>query len=333
MAWLGIDVGGANLKVADGATFAATHPFALWKQPDDLPLRLRQVIAESPPCDHVVATMTGELADCYANKMEGVERILSALEEAVASRHLRIYACDGRFVTAAVAHRQPATVAAVNWHALARFVARFTRHPQALVVDIGSTTTDILPLDETQLAGIPTTDTQRLASGSLLYTGVSRSPVCAVARRTPYRNDVVPVAQELFATVRDVYLLLGDLPEDPTDSNTADGKAATKAMARVRMGRMLCADETEFHHKDAAIFAQSVAEDHTALVAEALRAWLENDAEADVVLSGCGEFLARRALKEAGHQGKVISLVRELAAPTSSAATAHALAVLARESL
>ena len=211
MAWLGLDVGGANVKVADGDSFATTHAFALWKHPEELTLCLRQLIAESPPCDHVVATMTGELADCFANKNEGVQHILSALEEAVASRHLRVYTSDGRFVTAAVAHRNPATVAAANWHALARFAVRFVDHPRALLVDIGSTTTDILPLDSNALDAVGTTDTQRLASGALLYTGISRSPVCAIARRVPYRDHVVPIAQELFATMRDVYLLLGDL--------------------------------------------------------------------------------------------------------------------------
>jgi probable H4MPT-linked C1 transfer pathway protein len=331
MAWLGIDVGGANVKVADGQTFATTHAFALWKQPKELTLCLRQLIAESPPCDHVVATMTGELADCFATKREGVQHILLALEEAAASRHLRVYTSDGRFVTAAVARRDPMIVAAANWHALACFAARFTNHPRALLVDVGSTTTDILPLDRAALAALGTTDTQRLAAGALLYTGVSRSPVCAVARRVPYRDHVVPLAQELFATMRDVYLLLGELPEDPTDCETADGRAATKAQARTRLGRMICAEDVEFHHKDAAVFAESVAEDHASLVAAALRPWLEEDVALDVIVSGAGEFLARRALTEAGHRGDVISMARKLGAQISHAATAHALAVLARE--
>ena len=164
-----------------------------------------------------------------------------------------------------------------------------------------------------------------------MYTGVMRSPVCAVARKVPYRDVVLPVAQELFATMKDVYLLMGDVPEDPTDCETADGKPATKAMARARLGRMICADEPEFHHKDAAICAESIAEDHVAMIAEALRPWLGDDRAAQVIISGAGEFLARKALQTAGHQGAVTSLTKELGSQTSSAATAHALAVLASE--
>lgn len=333
MAWLGIDVGGANVKVSDGKQFAATHAFAMWKDPDGLPQQLRQVIAESPMCDHVAASMTGELADCFASKRDGVHHILAALEDAAASRHLRVYSSRGRFVTAAVARRNPVDVAAANWHALARFASRFTGHSRALLVDIGSTTTDILPLDSTALDAVGRTDTLRMASGALLYTGVVRSPVCAVGRKTPYREHLLPIAHEVFATMRDVYILLGDLSEDLADSNTADGTPATKANSRARLGRMICADEAEFHHKDAAVLAESLAEDHGSFVAAALGPWLEENAETDVVISGCGEFLARRALKKAGHKGDVISLNQELGGQMSTAATACALVALADESL
>ena len=50
-----------------------------------------------------------------------------------------------------------------------------------------------------------------------------------------------------------------------------------------------------------------------------------------VVISGRGEFLARRVIEQLGLTAKVVSLSAELGPDLSRAATAHAVAVLARE--
>ncbi len=357
MNWLGIDIGGANLKVADGMSFAATYSFELWRHPETLLHRLRQLFAESPPCDHVVATMTGELADCFENKAEGVAHIVEALEHAAAGRHLRFYATGGKFVTAQVAVQHPATVAASNWHGLARFASRYKApSTDGILIDIGSTTTDIVPLvaDAADICG--STDTQRLSTGSLVYTGVSRSPVCAVARSVPYRGSWLPVAQECFATMRDVYLVTGECAADDRDCATADGRPATKACARARLGRTICADEAEFHHKDAAALAMAVREQQVATIRAAINAMFDRIGAGDeltIVISGKGEFLARRALAAnkaataeahlSAHDSPgatpcldrthatIVSLHQELGAQISIAATAYAMATLAQE--
>ena len=36
MSWLGVDIGGANLKAADGRGWAQSVPFALWRDPQGL---------------------------------------------------------------------------------------------------------------------------------------------------------------------------------------------------------------------------------------------------------------------------------------------------------
>ena len=358
MKWLGIDIGGANLKVADGASFAASFAFEMWRHPEALVHRLRQLLAESPPCDHVVATMTGELADCFENKAAGVKHIVQALEQAAVGRHVRFYSTAGKFVTAQVAVQDPPKVAASNWHALARYAERFKQPSgDGLLIDIGSTTTDLVPLvpDPAQLCG--TTDTQRLSTGSLVYTGVSRSPVCAVVRVLPYRGRWLPVAQELFATMRDVYLLTGDFAEDSQDLATADGRPAVKAFARARLGRTICADETEFHHKDAAALATAVRDQQVATIRAAIDAMLvrmQADGELSVVISGTGEFLSRRALASPRVDTataeslptpvaarstprldqtriRIVSLHQELGAQISIAAPAHAIVILAQE--
>ncbi len=240
MNWLALDIGGANIKASDGDQFAAHRPFHLWEEPDHLVLELRQLLAESPQATHLAVTMTGELADCFSSKAAGVNHILATVQLAAGGRHIRVYTSAGLFVTCQVATRNPATVAAANWHALATFCCRYIEEGTGLMLDIGSTTTDLIPITAQAVVECGVTDTERLVSGSLLYTGVERSPVCAVSRVAPYRGSQCRLAQEYFATMRDVYLLLGKLPEDATDHRTADGEPATKKAARAGRADVVC---------------------------------------------------------------------------------------------
>ncbi len=334
MNWLALDIGGANLKVADGRGYAASYPFALWQKPDALTQQLRRAIAEAPRADHVAATMTGELADCFATKQQGVSAIIDAVEQATDGRHTRVYTLDGALVAPRVARERHTQVAAANWHALAQFCGRFLELGPGLLIDVGSTTCDLIVYHD----GLPSienlTDTERLIAGELVYTGVERSPLCALLDAVPYRNHLCPVAQEWFATTKDIYIILGQLAENPTDRNTADGQPATKRHARVRLGRVICADHQQFNHRDAVAMAQAAAHAQSERLVRALERLLQrhDTLPRSILLSGHGEFLAKDALDQFGIDCPTISLRQVLGKAASRSATAHALAVLAEES-
>ena len=333
MNWLALDVGGANLKTADGLGYAQSNAFALWRDPNRLAQQIRTAISEAPPTDHLAVTMTGELADCFESKAAGVRFILNAVGAGTDNRHTRVYLVDGRMVTPQVAVSMPHLAAASNWHALARFAGRHAAKGPALMIDVGSTTCDVIPLVDGSPVATGHTDTQRLLAGELVYTGVERSPVCAVATHVPYRNQSCPVVHELFATMRDAYVLLDNLVEDPSDHNTADGKPVSKGAARTRLGRAIAADSDEFNHRDAVAMACSLADSQTALLASAISRVKTRlpGPPAKIVLSGHGEFLARAALESLGTVPPIVSLAKELGLGVSRSASAHALAVLARE--
>jgi (4-(4-[2-(gamma-L-glutamylamino)ethyl]phenoxymethyl)furan-2-yl)methanamine synthase len=333
MKWLGLDIGGAHVKVADGKGFAGSYPFAMWKQPQALTQELRTMIAQAPPCDHLAITMTGELADCFESKGAGVKFILEAVKGASDSRHTRVYLNNGMLVTPQVAASRPLQVAAANWHALARFCGRFARKESALLMDVGSTTTDIVPIVKGEPAVEGTTDTERLIHGELVYCGVERTPLCALVESVPYRGQKCPIAREVFATTRDVYLLTGDLPEEPTSRQTADGRPATKAASRSRIGRMICVDEDLFNHKDAVTMAKAVAEAQATVLFRAVERVVQRlgTAPGIVILSGHGDFLIRRVLERFNWKVRLVSLSHEIGVGPSRCGPAHALAVLARE--
>jgi probable H4MPT-linked C1 transfer pathway protein len=335
VSWLALDIGGANIKAADGLGYCASRPFALWREPSRLGEVLRTVIASAPACDRIAATMTGELADCFATKEDGVRHILVALKTAADAHPISVYQTTGCLAPLDEALLDPLPAAAANWHALARFAGRYAQAGGAVLIDIGSTTTDIILLVDGQPKNQGLTDTERLLSGELVYTGVERSPVCAVLGHLPYRQQWCPVAQELFATTWDAYLMLSELPEEPENKNTADGRPATRDAACARLARCICADSTKFDVNDAIAVAQEIRRGQVALIAAALARVSSqlNQTIETIILSGRGEFLARGVFDYFEVPNRIVSLTAELGPELSRCAPAHALAILAREGI
>ena len=333
MSWLALDIGGANLKVADGRDHVASRAFPLWRTPDALADAVEEMLAAAPPSERLAVTITGELADCFVTKAEGIDRILSAVERAARGRTISVYGTSGELLSCDKARARHMLVAASNWHALATFAARFAGGHPALLMDIGSTTTDLIAIEDGRVAAQGMTDPERLATGELVYTGVRRSPVCAVAASLPWRGRQCATAQELFATTLDAYLTLGDVPEDAADTVTADGRPATRECARDRLARCVCADRTIFDESDAREAAATIAKLQAAKIGVAAQGILRRMSAPPgaTIVSGEGEFLARGVAERLRTKARVVSLADELGPHASRAAAAHALAVLARE--
>lgn len=332
---LALDIGGANIKVADGLGYARSWPFALWKYPEQLAGKIVECLAAAPAADRLAVTMTGELCDCFATKRTGVQAIVASTVAAAGDTSVSFYQTTGEFVSAAHATDNHILTAASNWHALATFAGQYCQAPHALLIDIGSTTTDIIPIVGSREAARGRIDPDRLASGELVYTGVRRSPVCALLSGLRWRGTRCPVAQELFATTGDAYLLLDDIPEHPADNDTADGQPFTSVAAHARLARMIGGDAELVTLDEARSFARQVREAQVTLLAMQGLQVIDNMAGVPqcVVVSGQGEFLAKRLLERAEFSGQVISLQERLGPELSRSATAHALANLAREQL
>jgi len=313
-------------------------PFAVWKAPGQLAERLTELIAGWMPCQGLAITMTAELADCYSTKADGVAAILAAVNHAAAGVPVAVWHTSGEFVSAAVAQEFPLLTAAANWHSLATFAGRMASDQTALLIDIGSTTTDLIPLENGLPVPAGRTDGDRLLSGELVYTGIRRTPLCAVAREVPLPAGHSTLAAELFATTLDIHLLTGDLPEHPDDLDTADGRPATVAASHDRMARMVCRDRTEFPLADARNLAVTLADMQLRQLMHAVDQVLSTLAGRveTVILSGSGSFLAERLADRHPQLSRVPpdrrhSLRQLLSPDASTAACAFALARLAAE--
>jgi len=336
--WLGLDIGGANIKVATARGWARSAPLALWREPDRLESCLVEVLdcAELAECDAVAITMTGELADTFATKRNGVEFIVAAADRALRQfpRIVRtvFYQLGGRWSDAPAAMENWRATAAANWDALARWAASLAPDQAGLMIDIGSTTTDLVPIRAGQVVARGATDTQRLARGELVYTGVVRSPLCAVLARARFGSASIPLAQELFATMLDVYLWTGQIAEDPSRTDAVDGRAWTRAAAAQRMARAICADADEVDPQWLAVLADQARRAQAEQVAAALGQVLdEQQLRPTIVLTcGQGEFLVSAILEAVGlARLEQRSVTERLGPGVSACAAAYAVAVLA----
>lgn len=325
---LGLDIGGANLKAArvGDDVECRTRPFPLWRDPAGLTAALTALVADLPPADALAVTMTGELCDCFASKTDGVRHILDAVETLAANRPIHVWTTHGDFVAVEIARTiRPLSVAAANWLALATWAGRLVPTGPALLLDIGSTTTDIIALSDGKPLPQGRDDCARLTSGELVYRGVRRTPVCALTLPEE------AVAAELFATTLDVFLVLDDCAEDVEDTDTSDGRPATRRNALARLNRMFCQDNETLDEAALVAFAEQLRQRLVALLVQAVDRRIAALAEPPIgaVLAGSGEFLGRLVLEQRPMPSH--SLNDLLGETVSTAACAHAVAVLARE--
>ncbi len=333
MSIIGWDVGGANIKaarIADGGELppdVLERPFPLWRDPHRLPAILAEIGARLGRAEAMAVTMTAELADCYATKREGVSSVLDAFRTAFPGIEPWVFGTDGRFRSGEAARARPEIVAAANWMASAMLVAR--THPDVILLDAGSTTTDIIPIVSGRVAARGRTDTARLRTGELVYTGALRTPLPAIVQSVPVRGRRCRVAAELFAVSADVHLWLGHIQEQDYTCETPDGRGRSRCEAAARIARIVCADLEILSDDDVTAIAEHVSRAQTRQIAAAIRQVVRrigSSGPRSAVLAGQGTFLGRAAAEAAGLAA--YDLAGDLGPAAARAAPAAAVASL-----
>jgi probable H4MPT-linked C1 transfer pathway protein len=330
---VGLDVGGANTKAAvvdgDGRVRVASEPFEVWRRPDALSGAIASVVgrlgAEGAP---VALTTTAELVDAFGTKREGMLHVLDAARSALAGRDLRVITTDGELIAFEEARAAPLRCAAANWMATALLIARSS--PDAILLDCGGTTTDVIPIFGGDVVARGRTDVERLLSGELVYTGALRTNVAAIVSHVPIGGQPCPVSSELFAISADAHLLRGSLTPEECTCTFPDGRGASLAEARARLARVVCADPEQLDDGDIEAIAAAVEEAQIAAIAGALgRVAAPLPAGVGVIVVGVGAFLARAAVARSGLlvQGEA----GPLAGGAGDVAAAVALSVLGGE--
>lgn len=263
----GYDVGGAHLKVAlaeNGRILAAQQVACpLWQGLDRLDQAFARAARLGGQAQRHAATMTGELCELFPDRATGVVSLVDRLVALLGPETL-IWMGPRGFGSPAAAKQQPASVASMNFLASAVLIAR--RLGEALLIDMGSTTTDIIPV----VAGHPCprglTDGERLATGELVYSGLTRTDVTGITHKAVLHDRRQRLAAGNFATMADVRRVLGSLPDDVDQHGTADGRGISVEESLARLARAFGRDSAEAAREDWQAAARAIAQTQMAAI-------------------------------------------------------------------
>jgi probable H4MPT-linked C1 transfer pathway protein len=336
---IGYDIGGANTKAAFISTRngivkeaeIAVEYFPIWKNPQkltDVLLKLKQGFGKRK-LDAVGVTMTAELSDVFASKREGVNHILTCVQGAFSDLPIYVLNVDGQVEPLAFAKENPLKVAAANWAATGWLVSHHVK--DCVVVDVGSTSTSIIPIVDGRVCAVGKNDLEKLLCGELVYTGSLRTNVAAIVNSVPVHGGVATVASELFALSGDVHLVLGNITKRQYSTETADGKGKTKPEAYARLARVVCADTEMLTKQEITEIAKYIYERQIMQIAQGLTkvySYVKSltDAKVGVVVTGLGKnFLAHKAAEKIGAEhiidlGEMLPNCAEVATPAAALA-------------
>jgi (4-(4-[2-(gamma-L-glutamylamino)ethyl]phenoxymethyl)furan-2-yl)methanamine synthase len=337
---LGYDIGGANTKAAllrvnDGraSVTVASKYFPVWKAPQRLPevLQSLKVQLDADTLDAVGVTMTAELSDAYQTKREGVNDILGCVQKAFPDVAISVLNSDAQLVSVEKAKKDHLSVSSANWAATGWLLAQHLKN--AVIVDVGSTSTSIIPVVNGKLAARGKTDLDKLLCGELVYTGSLRTNLAVIVHSVPIRGGVAGVSSELFSTSSDIHLVLGHIAASDFTAETADGRGRTIEEAMARISRVICADTEMLTDQEISDLARYIYSQQIRQIVDGLsRVYTNNKAlvngELPIVVTGIGkDFLARKAAELVGAD-KVLDLDQVLPAQAVLATPAVGVALM-----
>ncbi len=317
---MGWDIGGAHLKAvlldANGNVLHIQQlPCPLWRGLHELDSAIQNMLKafKIEAYDAIInlnhaVTMTGELVDLFANRHAGVMEISSLIAKLLGKETL-FYAANRDFVRFEDVKRFINDIASANWYASASALAMHLE--DALLIDIGSTTTDIIPINNGAVAIAALSDGARLQNDTLVYTGVVRTPIMALAQKLAFEGLETNIAAEYFATMADVYRLTGDLDAAADMAETADGKGKTNLESARRLARMIGQDVENYSLATWKCLAHTCKTTQMKQLKTALLKHLKPNMP--IIGAGAGSFLVEALARELKHAYQPISIA--LSAP------------------
>ena len=244
---LGLDIGGANtdctiIELKNNEIISMKNDreyFPMWKNNTQLQECLRKLTENDPDIDVICVSMTAELTDGYTSKKEGVLDISHQVIKVFNEKIVYFVTFDG-LKTYDELKKNPLSAAAANWIGTAEIIKYIEKN--CIFMDIGSTTTDIIPIKNHKEYALGHTDLERLSTGELIYTGMLRTNLTSIVHTVPIHNKNTRVSSELFSITADVHRILGNIEEDEYTCPTPDGNKKDIISCKRRLARLVCAD-------------------------------------------------------------------------------------------
>jgi len=313
---LGLDIGGANIKATSLKTqdaFLKEHKtiikyFPIWKnektQLEKILTKLKKDLNDSAELNGVGVTITAELSDSYFTKKEGIYHVLDSVKKVFGDIPTFVLDVEAKLLTVKDALEAPLKIASANWAATGWMVSQLIKN--CIIVDVGSTTTSIIPIINGKTGAEGKTDLEKLQNGELVYSGSLRTNVATIVDSIPVRGSMACVSSELFAQSGDIHLILDNIGEEDYIVETCDGRGKNKRECLARLARVVCADIDMLTENEISDMAKFVYNKQVEQIAKGLKQVSERikpliQEKINVVVTGFGRnFLGKKAAKKAG---------------------------------
>ena len=298
----GFDIGGANTDLAvvdfdsDGNINDITTDFEylpMWQDKEHLKTVLLDLLGDDKDeIDAVGICMTAELVDAYQTKKEGVLDISKKVNDTF-NLPLGFVGFEGVMNYKNLLNN-PLDVAAANWVATSRLAGIISS--DCIMIDTGSTTTDIIPVKEGKECAKGRSDLERLATGELVYSGTLRTNVAALVYKIPLNGSWYRIASELFAITADIHLVLGNIQEEDYTCHTPDSDGTGFEECMRRLARVVCSDLDFLAPDDIKEISEYIYLKQAEAVSEALLEVAERNNIQKVVTTGLGmDIIGKKA--------------------------------------
>jgi hypothetical protein len=345
---LALDIGGANIKAAIIKTQNANligyrtliEYFPFWKknknQLQNILQKIKKNLTKSILLDGIGVTITAELADSFRTKKDGIKFVLDSVIDVFANFQKFVVDVEANLLFVEDALEKPYKVASANWAATGWMISKLIKN--CIIIDVGSTTTSIIPIVNGKISAQGKTDLEKLQNGELIYTGALRTNVATIVDWIPINGIVTKVSSELFAQSGDIHLILDNINKDDYITETSDNRGKTKVESMIRLARVVCADIEMLTEQQITDMAQFVYEKQIDQIAEGLKQVSKRirkftQESLNLVVTGLGrKFLAKKAAEKIGYQN-IIDIEEYLGDKSAIESTSIAVALMVASNL
>ncbi len=321
--FLGLDIGGANTKAVlihfknqeNYNSFSYIEYFPFWKKTkDQFPLLLKRIISKIilnnnftlENLNYIAVTMTAELSDAFQTKKEGILYLLNGLLEVFEVEKLRFITINNNYIGYKEAKNNIKLIMAANWVSTALYLGSFIS--DCILIDSGSTTTDIIPICKSLPIPIGKDDIGRLINHELIYTGGLRATIPSITHIVPYKNKMIRISFERFALISDIHMILNNISKEEYNNETADNRDKSIEGCYARLARVVCMDLNTVSKKELDIIAEYIYIKQLEIIKKEIKKFLINFqkkkpefcvSDHPFIITGLSaEFLIEKALKE-----------------------------------
>jgi hypothetical protein len=248
----------------------------------------------------VGVVMTGELCDCFKTRKEGVLYLKNVVSDTFG--RVKFFNTDCVFKNSFNVDRNPLSFSSTNWLASAKFISE--EYKDVIFVDLGSTTTDVIPIVGGEIKANKT-DFGRLKNGELIYSGILRTAIPSLLEKVKIGGEKCRTCSEVFAITADAYYLLGCITKEDytcespnhyaftTEEDKKEEKSRISAMRR--LARVVCSDPEEIGEDGAMCIAEQVKKAQLNELIASMERIKDRYGLEEVVLTGIGDFLTKEA--------------------------------------